>query len=79
MARSRGPAARWIVGLALALAASLALVPARVPATPAVTLPARLSDQEFWRLSSDLSEPGGYFRSENLVSNEHTFSTSFLP
>jgi hypothetical protein len=37
------------------------------------TLPARLSDQEFWKLIADLSEPAGYFRSENLVSNEHTF------
>ena len=37
------------------------------------TLPARLSDQEYWKLIGDLSEPGGYFRSENLVSNEHTF------
>ena len=36
-------------------------------------LPARLTDQEFWRLSADLSEPNGFFRSENLVSNEHTF------
>jgi hypothetical protein len=33
-------------------------------------LPAYLSDQEFWRLSSDLSEPDGTFRSDNLVSNE---------
>src|SRR6476660_7990964 len=39
----------------------------------AKALPARLTDQEFWRLSSDFSEPNGYFRSENLVSNEHTF------
>jgi hypothetical protein len=37
------------------------------------TLPGSLSDADFWRLSADLSEPGGYFRSENLVSNEHTF------
>jgi hypothetical protein len=36
-------------------------------------LPARLTDQEFWRLTVDLSEPAGTFRSENLVSNEHTF------
>ncbi len=34
------------------------------------TLPARLTDQEFWRLIEDLSEPNGYFRSDNLVSNE---------
>jgi hypothetical protein len=37
------------------------------------TLPSRLSDREFWRLSADLSEPAGSFRSDNLVSNEHTF------
>ena len=36
-------------------------------------LPARLSDAEFWRLSSEMSEAAGTFRSENLVSNEHTF------
>src|SRR5215471_5978087 len=34
---------------------------------------ARLTDQEFWRLSADASEPGGYFRAQNitnLTSNE---------
>jgi len=36
-------------------------------------LPTRLTDRQFWALSSELSEPNGYFRSENLVSNEHTF------
>ena len=70
---SRRAAAGWTAGLVLALAASLALVSARVPTPPDVTLPHRLTDEEFWRLSNDLSEPGGYFRSENLVSNEHTF------
>ena len=38
--------------------------------TPAKGLPSRLSDQEFWRLSLDLSEQDGNFRSDNLVSNE---------
>jgi len=59
------------------LIAALALVPAlRVlsPApsagTAASTLPQRLSGQEFWKLSTELSEPDGYFRSDNLVSNE---------
>lgn len=33
-------------------------------------LPSRLSDTEFWSLSQQLSEPSGYFRSENYVSNE---------
>ncbi len=32
-----------------------------------------LSDSEFWKLISDFSEPGGYFRSENFVSNESAF------
>jgi hypothetical protein len=36
-------------------------------------LPARLSDREFWRLSNEWSEPNGYFRSENLTSNELLF------
>jgi hypothetical protein len=36
-------------------------------------LPERLTDQEFWRLTEDLSEPNGYFRSDNLVSNEQVF------
>jgi hypothetical protein len=41
-------------------------------------LPSRLSDQAFWRLSVDASEPGGYFRSQditNLTSNEIWYQT----
>ena len=37
------------------------------------SIPDRLTDGEFWALSVSLSEPAGSFRSENLVSNEHTF------
>ena len=37
------------------------------------TLPDRLDDATFWRLFTDLSESGGTFRSENLVSNERAF------
>ena len=33
-------------------------------------LPSRLSDRDFWRLVTDLSEAGGTFRSDNLLSNE---------
>src|SRR6266581_1445988 len=36
----------------------------------AANLPARLSDNEFWRMISDFSEAGGYFRSDNFLSNE---------
>jgi hypothetical protein len=33
-------------------------------------LPTRLTDQEFWALTSDASELNGFFRSDNLLSNE---------
>jgi hypothetical protein len=36
-------------------------------------LPQRLSDQEFWKLSTESSEPNGSFRSDNLLSNELGF------
>src|SRR5713226_7676142 len=36
----------------------------------AESLPARLGDQEFWKLIADSSEPNGTFRSDNLLSNE---------
>lgn len=57
-----------ILALCLGTSSAPAAVDQRGP-----SLPSRLSDAEFWRLSSELSEPAGYFRSENLVSNEHTF------
>ena len=28
---------------------------------PPASLPAKLSDAEFWKVTSDISEPGGYF------------------
>jgi hypothetical protein len=65
---------RVIVRAAFALAMVLAFVLA--PSARAVDLPARLSDQAFWRLIADASEPGGYFRSQditNLSSNELGF------
>src|SRR5579859_6417792 len=36
-------------------------------------LPERLDDAIFWSIVSDYSEPNGFFRSDNLVSNETTF------
>jgi hypothetical protein len=48
--------------------APAAVAPAPAPAPKG--LPARLSDAEFWKLIGDLSEPGGSFRSDNLLSNE---------
>src|SRR5262250_2137345 len=40
-------------------------------ATPAV--PPELSDKQFWSLSRDSSEEDGFFRSDNLLSNETSF------
>ena len=37
------------------------------------TLPAELTDREFWSLVTESSEPDGFFRSDNLVSNERTY------
>src|SRR3954468_11267940 len=58
-----------------ALPAALVYVLLRVlPAAGAEsTLPARLTDREFWRLSTSASEPNGFFRSDNLTSNEMLF------
>src|SRR5262245_2374391 len=61
---------RTAVVLVVALVAALAPVRAQRPAD---TLPDRLTDEEFWRLSQELSEPNGYFQSDNLVSNEIYF------
>src|SRR5207244_743051 len=39
----------------------------------AAPIPARLSDEQFWKLSSTISERDGTFRSDNLLSNELNF------
>jgi hypothetical protein len=36
-------------------------------------VPSQLTDQQFWSLSRDSSEEDGFFRSDNLLSNETTF------
>jgi hypothetical protein len=37
------------------------------------SIPERIGDDAFWHMVSDYSEPGGFFRSDNFVSNEITF------
>jgi len=66
---TRRTASAILVFVALA-ALGLASGPALYARQAANTLPERLTDQEFWRLSQDSSEPNGSFRSDNLVSNE---------
>lgn len=45
-------------------------------AAAATALPAKLSDAEFWKLTGDISEPGGYFQIvDNFTSNEGEIGT----
>src|SRR6266571_3017387 len=55
----------------LAFLGPLSLTPSSLVATD--SLPAQLSDEAFWKLFTGFSETGGYFRSDNFVSNETTF------
>jgi hypothetical protein len=63
---------RVFLAAVFACAAAAALPAAQRPAGHAA-LPARLTDREFWRLSTEFSEPNGFFRSDNLTSNELLF------
>jgi hypothetical protein len=65
---------RWMAGIGVAavLACVVSLPALRASALPS-DVPARLSDQDYWRLITDFSEANGYFRSDNLLSNEIWF------
>jgi hypothetical protein len=67
---------RQIVVALVAAVVSLAGRPF-VPETQvaAETIPSRLSDRAFWQLVTELSETGGYFRSDNFLSNENAFQS----
>ena len=66
------------LGLCVAIALGASLAPATTSidaritqATPSGSLPARLTAGEYWKLLSDVSEPGGFFRiTDNFTSNE---------
>ncbi len=63
---------RQLITVGVVACAIVAGLLAAIPRA-ATTLPARLTDHEFWQLSTDASEPDGYFRSDNLTSNETGF------
>lgn len=72
--RWRGCRATAIRHAGLVVLAALCIGSAPSPlAAPQVGIPDRISDQEFWSTIERLSEPEGYFNSDNLVSNEDTF------
>ena len=52
---------------------ALALAFATASRAPAQDIPPRLADSTFWRMVSTYSEPSGYFRSDNFVSNENSY------
>jgi hypothetical protein len=53
--------------------ALVCLAPAGVFGQSARSLPAQLTDKEFWELFTSMSEDGGSFPSENFISNEMTY------
>ena len=62
----------------LILCFTLAWASAAVPVFPgghvtAAPVPAQLTDEQFWKLSTTFSEQDGTFRSDNLLSNELNF------
>ena len=60
--------------LALVALAGLLSSPTRPgPPATAESLPTRLSDEAFWHLITDFSEPNGFFRSDNFLSNEQEY------
>src|SRR5215475_11509951 len=63
------------IASAIVVVASVVLTATVNCSAAAESLPARLTDQEFWKLVSESSEPGGTFHSENLVSNEIRFQS----
>ena len=69
--RSLAVARRTAAVASFAIAASLAAAPAAAQLTR--SLPASLTDREFWDFFTTMSEEGGSFPSENFVSNEQTY------
>jgi hypothetical protein len=66
------PARRRFIFVASAVLVACLSGPLRITGSRAAadTLPARLTDQQFWKMTEDFSEPNGVFRSDNLLSNE---------
>ena len=65
---------RIVLASAAALVAflgPLSLTSSRLVATELI--PSQLSDEAFWNMVTEFSEPNGYFRADNFVSNETTF------
>jgi hypothetical protein len=62
-----------LVGAIVVLAVVAAVRFTPTPPRPIANLPKQISDETFWQMIEDFSEPGGFFRSDNFVSNEREF------
>jgi hypothetical protein len=70
-------AATFAIGL-LWIPEPFAAAPGRHATVANAALPAKLTSEEFWKLSNDISEPGGYFRiTDNYTSNENEIGQIF--
>jgi hypothetical protein len=61
---------RSLLLLAAVLSISVTGIAPRYVRALAPALPDRLSDRDYWNLITEISEPNGDFRSDNLLSNE---------
>jgi hypothetical protein len=67
------PTRRRLLVVVLTVASCLAGAADAPRLRAAAGLPSSLSDKEFWTLTEELSEPDGFFRSDNFLSNERTY------
>ncbi len=65
--------ARSLTRISIATSIAVALSIASGCGESEPTIPERLDDSTFWAMVNELSEPGGYFHSDNFVSNELGF------
>jgi hypothetical protein len=62
----------WLIAVVLAIGC-LSDRSATLAHPASSSLPVELDDREFWTLTERLSEPNGYFRSDNFLSNERGY------
>jgi hypothetical protein len=66
-------ATRTTVAILCCLALTASTRPLGAQESRHLPMPARISDAEFWKMVTDVSEPGGSFPSDNFTSNEMGF------
>jgi hypothetical protein len=64
---------RRVIALTGVAGLTMALLAPALTAQAQSTIPPRLTDKELWQLNAEFSEPSGYFRSDNFLSNETGF------